>query len=108
MSPTDRAVATPVTVPEVAVHPGEALVQTLVASTVNSAGSLPLLQFALAELWERRPVGRPPGVTSPTVPRSGGEGPLEVGEDAPGGRRPRVEEPGVVVHGHRLPARDRR
>ncbi|MDY7227614.1 protein kinase domain-containing protein [Hyalangium rubrum] len=30
------------------------LVQTLVASTVHSAGSLPLLQFALAELWERR------------------------------------------------------
>jgi formylglycine-generating enzyme required for sulfatase activity len=31
-----------------------ALVQTLVASTANGAGSLPLLQFALAELWERR------------------------------------------------------
>jgi len=30
------------------------LVQTLVASTVRSVGSLPLLQFALAELWERR------------------------------------------------------
>ena len=30
------------------------LVQTLVASTVRGGGSLPLLQFALAELWERR------------------------------------------------------
>ncbi|WP_224372615.1 bifunctional serine/threonine-protein kinase/formylglycine-generating enzyme family protein [Hyalangium versicolor] len=30
------------------------LIQTLVASTANGAGSLPLLQFALAELWERR------------------------------------------------------
>ncbi len=30
------------------------LVQTLVASTAHGAGSLPLLQFALAELWERR------------------------------------------------------
>ncbi|HVG57882.1 MAG TPA: protein kinase [Hyalangium sp.] len=32
----------------------EALIQTLVASTAHGAGSLPLLQFALAELWERR------------------------------------------------------
>jgi serine/threonine protein kinase/formylglycine-generating enzyme required for sulfatase activity len=32
----------------------EALIGTLVASTAHSAGSLPLLQFALAELWERR------------------------------------------------------
>jgi formylglycine-generating enzyme required for sulfatase activity len=30
------------------------LVQTLVESTAHGAGSLPLLQFALAELWERR------------------------------------------------------
>ncbi|MGZ3460246.1 MAG: serine/threonine-protein kinase, partial [Archangium sp.] len=30
------------------------LVQTLVASTTQGEGSLPLLQFALAELWERR------------------------------------------------------
>ncbi|HEX8699751.1 MAG TPA: protein kinase [Myxococcaceae bacterium] len=30
------------------------LIQTLVASTANGVGSLPLLQFALAELWERR------------------------------------------------------
>jgi len=30
------------------------LVQTLVASTAQGVGSLPLLQFALAELWERR------------------------------------------------------
>jgi formylglycine-generating enzyme required for sulfatase activity len=30
------------------------LVQTLVASTARGVGSLPLLQFALAELWERR------------------------------------------------------
>ncbi|QRK11264.1 protein kinase [Archangium violaceum] len=29
------------------------LIQTLVDSTANGAGSLPLLQFALAELWER-------------------------------------------------------
>jgi formylglycine-generating enzyme required for sulfatase activity/predicted Ser/Thr protein kinase len=34
------------------------LVQTLVASTVNGVGSLPLLQFALAELWERRDPAR--------------------------------------------------
>ena len=32
----------------------EALLQTLVASTARGVGSLPLLQFALAELWERR------------------------------------------------------
>jgi hypothetical protein len=30
------------------------LVQTLVESTARGVGSLPLLQFALAELWERR------------------------------------------------------
>ncbi|HEX8436316.1 serine/threonine-protein kinase, partial [Archangium sp.] len=30
------------------------LVQTLVASTAQGVGSLPLLQFTLAELWERR------------------------------------------------------
>ncbi|WP_253910519.1 bifunctional serine/threonine-protein kinase/formylglycine-generating enzyme family protein, partial [Pyxidicoccus fallax] len=30
------------------------LLQTLVASTAHGVGSLPLLQFALAELWERR------------------------------------------------------
>ncbi|NOK14580.1 bifunctional serine/threonine-protein kinase/formylglycine-generating enzyme family protein [Corallococcus exercitus] len=30
------------------------LVRTLVASTAHGVGSLPLLQFALAELWERR------------------------------------------------------
>ncbi len=32
----------------------EELIQTLVVSTAHGAGSLPLLQFALAELWERR------------------------------------------------------
>ncbi|WP_395849828.1 protein kinase [Cystobacter fuscus] len=32
----------------------EALLQTLVEATARGAGSLPLLQFALAELWERR------------------------------------------------------
>ncbi len=36
------------------VFESEELVQTLVASTAHGAGSLPLLQFALAELWERR------------------------------------------------------
>ena len=36
------------------VFESEALIQTLVASTAHGAGSLPLLQFALAELWERR------------------------------------------------------
>jgi len=30
------------------------LLQTLIASTAQGVGSLPLLQFALAELWERR------------------------------------------------------
>jgi formylglycine-generating enzyme required for sulfatase activity/predicted Ser/Thr protein kinase len=34
------------------------LIQTLVASTANGVGSLPLLQFALAELWERRDVAQ--------------------------------------------------
>ena len=33
---------------------GEALVAELVASGAQSGGSLPLLQFALAELWDRR------------------------------------------------------
>jgi formylglycine-generating enzyme required for sulfatase activity len=32
----------------------EALLQALVASTAHGVGSLPLLQFTLAELWERR------------------------------------------------------
>lgn len=32
----------------------DALVETLVASTASADGSLPLLQFALAELWEAR------------------------------------------------------
>jgi len=36
----------------------EELIQTLVASTKDRAGSLPLLQFALAELWERRDLAR--------------------------------------------------
>lgn len=36
------------------VFESEALIQTLVEATEQSAGSLPLLQFALAELWERR------------------------------------------------------
>ncbi|HYI00233.1 protein kinase domain-containing protein [Hyalangium sp.] len=36
------------------VFESEELVQTLVASTARGVGSLPLLQFALAELWERR------------------------------------------------------
>ncbi len=36
------------------VFESEALIQTLVASTAHGAGSLPILQFALAELWERR------------------------------------------------------
>jgi formylglycine-generating enzyme required for sulfatase activity len=34
------------------------LLQTLVASTAHGVGSLPLLQFALAELWERRDPAR--------------------------------------------------
>ncbi|MBN1204904.1 MAG: protein kinase [Myxococcaceae bacterium] len=36
------------------VFESEELIQALVASTAHGAGSLPLLQFALAELWERR------------------------------------------------------
>jgi formylglycine-generating enzyme required for sulfatase activity/predicted Ser/Thr protein kinase len=36
------------------VFESEEFVQALVASTAHGAGSLPLLQFALAELWERR------------------------------------------------------
>ncbi|MCP3138189.1 bifunctional serine/threonine-protein kinase/formylglycine-generating enzyme family protein [Pyxidicoccus xibeiensis] len=36
------------------VFESEELVQALVASTAHGAGGLPLLQFALAELWERR------------------------------------------------------
>ena len=32
----------------------EAVVETLIASTARAEGSLPLLQFALAELWEAR------------------------------------------------------
>jgi hypothetical protein len=36
------------------VFESEALLQTLVEATPRGAGSLPLLQFALAELWERR------------------------------------------------------
>ena len=40
------------------VFESEELIQTLVAATVRGAGSLPLLQFALAELWERRDPAR--------------------------------------------------
>ncbi|MDY7225071.1 bifunctional serine/threonine-protein kinase/formylglycine-generating enzyme family protein [Hyalangium rubrum] len=40
------------------VFESEALVQTLVQATARGAGSLPLLQFALAELWERRDTAR--------------------------------------------------
>ncbi|WNG43124.1 protein kinase [Archangium minus] len=36
------------------VFESEELLQTLVSATAQSAGSLPLLQFTLAELWERR------------------------------------------------------
>ena len=36
----------------------ELLVSTLVESTLSGTGSLPLLQFALAELWERRDAKR--------------------------------------------------
>jgi formylglycine-generating enzyme required for sulfatase activity len=36
------------------VFESDELIQTLVASMAHGAGSLPLLQFALAELWERR------------------------------------------------------
>lgn len=36
----------------------DALVETLVASTVAAGGSLPLLQFALAKLWEARDPNR--------------------------------------------------
>ena len=37
-----------------AVFESEALLQTLMAATSQGLGSLPLLQFTLAELWERR------------------------------------------------------
>lgn len=40
------------------VFESEALVQTLVTSTARGAGSLPLLQFTLAELWGRRDAAR--------------------------------------------------
>jgi formylglycine-generating enzyme required for sulfatase activity len=40
------------------VFESEELVQALVASTARGAGSLPLLQFALAELWGRRDAAR--------------------------------------------------
>ncbi|MDY7231777.1 bifunctional serine/threonine-protein kinase/formylglycine-generating enzyme family protein [Hyalangium rubrum] len=40
------------------VFESDELIQTLVASTAHGAGSLPLLQFALAELWERRDSAR--------------------------------------------------
>ena len=36
----------------------ESMVENLVAATVESEGALPLLQFALAELWEARDVAR--------------------------------------------------
>jgi len=36
----------------------EALIQELMAPMVQATGSLPLLQFALAELWERRDAAR--------------------------------------------------
>ena len=47
----------------------EALVDELVASTVSAEGSLPLLQFALAELWLARERGV---ITAATVSRIGG------------------------------------
>lgn len=47
-----EAIVGPARARGVAFESGE-LVQTLVVSTAQGAGSLPLLQFALAELWER-------------------------------------------------------
>ncbi|MBN1206509.1 MAG: protein kinase [Myxococcaceae bacterium] len=40
------------------VFESEALLQTLIEAMARGAGSLPLLQFALAELWERRDPAR--------------------------------------------------
>ncbi len=40
------------------VFESEGLLQTLVEATARSVGSLPLLQFTLAELWERRDPAR--------------------------------------------------
>jgi len=40
------------------VFESEALVQTLVEATAQGVGSLPLLQFTLAELWDRRDAAR--------------------------------------------------
>jgi serine/threonine protein kinase/formylglycine-generating enzyme required for sulfatase activity len=40
------------------VFESEALLQTLIEATTRGAGSLPLLQFTLAELWERRDQAR--------------------------------------------------
>jgi serine/threonine protein kinase/formylglycine-generating enzyme required for sulfatase activity len=40
------------------VFESEPLLQTLIESTTRGAGSLPLLQFTLAELWERRDQAR--------------------------------------------------
>jgi hypothetical protein len=60
----------------------EALVDTLVESTASTEGGLPLLQFALAELWEAR------DVAASTIPQAaldglgGVEGALERHADA--------------------------
>ncbi|WP_224365485.1 bifunctional serine/threonine-protein kinase/formylglycine-generating enzyme family protein [Hyalangium versicolor] len=40
------------------VFESEALLETLIEATAQGAGGLPLLQFALAELWERRDTAR--------------------------------------------------
>jgi eukaryotic-like serine/threonine-protein kinase len=49
----------------------EALVQTLVEETVHERGGLPLLQFALSELWEARDQGSKL-ITARTLERMGG------------------------------------
>jgi formylglycine-generating enzyme required for sulfatase activity len=49
----------------------EALIQALMASTARGVGNLPLLQFALAELWERRDAARG-SITQAALEQMGG------------------------------------
>ena len=51
----------------------DALVSTLVASAAITEGGLPLLQFALAELWDARDVGRA-AITAAALAAIGGVG----------------------------------
>lgn len=72
MSPTKirEAIVGPARAKGISLEPDD-LVDELIQSTVHSSGSLPLLQFALAELWDARPSSTGP-ITRAALDAMGG------------------------------------